>query len=216
MFDSHTHSSQCKLPCFRNLSSICQSLLKVPHPALVTVKLQDKKWNEKLTCQRRTSAERTAMVRQQQPKWHLTDCSIRIQTHTHTHTTVDPLWHFTVHTPSCTHSLCLPPHSQICFLLNSYFPQPWSSLKMISVALIQLYNIIYWHCEDIQARLHWLMQFGLFISNRDYTLICEIIPHYRLCFELLTHRCWEGLQLTSIIVCAWSFLTFLPHCTLEL
>lgn len=62
------------------------------------------------------------------------------QTHTHTFT-VDPLRHFTVYTPLCMHSLFFSHWqfpTQICFLLNSSFPEPQTTLKVNIVALIQL------------------------------------------------------------------------------
>lgn len=74
----------------------------------------------------------------------LTDWLTYYLSHTHTRThnlTVDLRRHFTVHTPLCMHSLFLSltvPHSHVCFLLNFYFPQFQTGLKINIVALIQL------------------------------------------------------------------------------
>lgn len=64
----------------------------------------------------------------------------RAHTYTYFQTfTVVPLQHFTVHTPLYMHSPFLSltvPHSCVCFLLNPYFPQPQTTLKIKIVALI--------------------------------------------------------------------------------
>lgn len=65
----------------------------------------------------------------------------RMRAHTYTYFqtfTVVPLRHFTVHTPLYMHSPFLSltaPHLCVCFLLNPYFPQPQTALK-IKMALI--------------------------------------------------------------------------------